>query len=108
MRGPVPPEGPDVTRLLLAWRGGDRGALDTLVPLVHAELRRLAHRQMRGERAGHPLQTTALVNEAYVRLVDSSRVRWQSRAHFFAVSAQLMRRILVDVARTRRKHKRGG
>ena len=75
MRGPVPPEAPDVTRLLLAWRGGDRGALDTLVPLVHAELRRLAHRQMRGERAGHPLQTTALVNEAYLRLVDSHRVQ---------------------------------
>jgi len=97
-----------ITTLLLAWNGGDQAALHRLIPLVHDELRRLAHRYMRGERCGHPLQTTALVNEAYVRLVDSSRVRWQSRAHFFAVSAQLMRRILVDVARTRRKHKRGG
>ena len=108
MRGPVPPEAPDVTRLLLAWRGGDRGALDTLVPLVHAELRRLAHRQMRGERAGHPLQTTALVNEAYLRLVDSHRVQWQNRAHFFAISAGLMRRVLVDAARARGSLKRGG
>ena len=83
-------------------------ALDRLIPLVQDEFRRLAHRYMTGERPGHPLQTTALVNEAYVRLVDSSRVRWQSRSHFFAVSAQLMRRILVDVARTRRKLKRGG
>ena len=97
-----------ITKLLLAWNGGDQAALHRLMPLVHDELRRLAHRYMRGERSGHPLQTTALVNEAYVRLVDSSRVRWQSRAHFFAVSAQLMRRILVDVARTRRKRKRGG
>jgi RNA polymerase sigma factor (TIGR02999 family) len=78
------------------------------MPLVHEELRVLAHRYMAGERAGHPLQTTALVNEAYLRLIDSSRVRWQNRAHFFAVSAQLMRGILVDVARTRRKLKRGG
>jgi len=97
-----------ITKLLLAWNGGDQAALHRLIPLVHDELRRLAHRYMRGERSGHPLQTTALVNEAYVRLVDSSRVRWQSRAHFFGVSAQLMRRILVDVARTRRKRKRGG
>ena len=97
-----------ITKLLLAWNGGDQAALHRLMPLVHDELRRLAHRYMRGERSGHPLQTTALVNEAYVRLVDSSRVRWQSRAHFFAVSAQLMRRILVDVARTRQKRKRGG
>ncbi len=97
-----------ITKMLLAWNGGDQAALHRLIPLVHDELRRLAHRYMRGERSGHPLQTTALVNEAYVRLVDSSRVRWQSRAHFFAVSAQLMRRILVDVARARRKRKRGG
>ena len=97
-----------ITKLLLAWNGGDQAALHRLMPLVHDELRRLAHRYMRGERSGHPLQTTALVNEAYVRLVDSSRVRWQNRAHFFAVSAQLMRRILVDVARTRQKRKRGG
>src|SRR5689334_4470071 len=108
MRGSVPPARPDVTRLLLAWRGGDREALNTLVPLVYAELRRLAHRQMRGERAGHSLQTTALVNEAFLRLVDSDRVHWQNRAHFFAISAGLMRRILVDDARARRSHKRGG
>ena len=97
-----------ITELLLAWNHGDERALQRLMPLVHDELRRLAHRYMRGERAGHPLQTTALVNEAYLRLVDSSRVQWQNRAHFFAVSAQLMRRILVDVARARRKRKRGG
>jgi len=104
----VPPEGPDVTRLLVAWHGGDREALNTLLPLVYAELRRLAHRQMRGERAGHPLQTTALVNEAYLRLVDSDRVQWQNRAHFLAISAGLMRRILVDAARERGSLKRGG
>ena len=104
----MPPEGPDVTRLLVAWHGGDREALNTLLPLVYAELRRLAHRQMRGERAGHPLQTTALVNEAYLRLVDSDRVQWQNRAHFLAISAGLMRRILVDAARERGSLKRGG
>jgi RNA polymerase sigma factor (TIGR02999 family) len=98
----------EITSLLLEWNGGDQEALDRLIPLVHDELRRLAHRFMSGERAGHPLQTTALVNEAYLRLIDSSRVRWRSRAHFFAVSAQLMRRILVDIARARRKLKRGG
>jgi RNA polymerase sigma factor (TIGR02999 family) len=97
-----------ITELLLAWNQGDEQALDRLMPLVHDELHRLAHRYMTGERPGHPLQTTALVNEAYVRLIDSSRVRWQNRAHFFAVSAQLMRRILVDVARARAKLKRGG
>ena len=98
----------DITQLLLAWNQGDGQALDRLMPLVHGELHRLAHRYMAGERPGHPLQTTALVNEAYLRLIDSSRVRWQNRAHFFAVSAQLMRRILVDVARARAKLKRGG
>lgn len=97
-----------VTQLLVAWSGGDESALDRLIPLVNDELRRLAHRYISGERAGHTLQTTALVNEAYLRLVDSSRVRWQNRAHFFAVSAQLMRRILVDYARARRSQKRGG
>jgi RNA polymerase sigma factor (TIGR02999 family) len=97
-----------ITELLLAWNNGDERALQQLVPVVHDELRRLAHRHMKGERSGHPLQTTALVNEAYLRLVDSSRVQWQNRAHFFAVSAQLMRRILVDVARARQKRKRGG
>lgn len=98
----------DITHLLLAWNGGDDQALARLMPLVHRELHRLAHRHMAGERPGHQLQTTALVNEAYLRLVDSSRVRWQNRAHFFAVSAQLMRRILVDSARARNRLKRGG
>ena len=98
----------EITQLLLAWNQGDELALDRLMPLVHDELHRLAHRYMAGERPGHALQTTALVNEAYLRLIDSSRVRWQNRAHFFAVSAQLMRRILVDVARARQKLKRGG
>ena len=98
----------EVTQLLLAWSQGDRAALDRLIPLVSAELHRLAHYYMRRERAGHTLQTTALVNEAYVRLVDASRVEWRDRAHFFAVSANLMRRILVDFARKRGYQKRGG
>jgi RNA polymerase sigma factor (TIGR02999 family) len=98
----------EVTQLLLAWNEGEQGALDKLIPIVHNELSRLAHYYMVGERSGHTLQTTALVNEAYLRLVDSSRVRWQNRAHFFAVSAQLMRRILVDFARSRNYVKRGG
>ncbi len=102
------PMSQEITQLLLAWNQGDEQALDRLLPLVHDELHRLAHLYMAGERPGHPLQTTALVNEAYLRLIDSSRVRWQNRAHFFAVSAQLMRRILVDVARARTKLKRGG
>ena len=93
----------EITGLLLAWNEWDEKALDRLMPLVHDELHLLAHRYMAGERLGHPLQTTALVNEAYLRLIDSSRVRWQNRAHFFAVSAQLMRRILVDAARARKK-----
>jgi len=98
----------DVTTLLLAWREGDGSALDRLMPLVYAELRRLAHRHMRAQAPGHSLQTTALVHEAYLRLVGSSRVGWQNRAHFFAVSAQLMRRVLVDAVRVRRAQKRGG
>jgi RNA polymerase sigma factor (TIGR02999 family) len=98
----------EITQLLLAWNDGDGQALDRLMPLVHDALHQLAHQRMSRERPGHPLQTTALVNEAYLRLVDASRVRWQNRAHFFAVSAQLMRHILVDVARARRKLKRGG
>src|SRR5215469_421769 len=89
----------EVTQLLLAWNQGDQAALDKLIPLVHDELHRLARRYMRRERAGHTLQTTALVNEAYLRLIDSDNIHWQSRAHFFAISAQLMRRILVDFAR---------
>jgi RNA polymerase sigma factor (TIGR02999 family) len=99
---------PEITELLVAWNAGDEQALDRLMPLVHDELHRLARRHMASQQAGHPLQTTALVNEAYLRLVDSSRVRWQNRAHFFAVSAQLMRRILVDFARARQRIKRGG
>ncbi len=99
---------PEVTALLMAWAGGDQDALSRLTPLVHAELHRLATAYMRRERDGHTLQTTALVNEAYLKLVDSSRVNWQNRAHFFAVAAQLMRRILVDFARKRGYQKRGG
>lgn len=98
----------EVTQLLLAWSRGDRAALDRLIPLVERELHRLAHHYMRRERAGHTLQTTALVNEAYVRLVDASHVEWRDRAHFFAVSARLMRRILVDFGRKREVGKRGG
>jgi len=98
---------PQVTELLLAWSQGQSTALDELMPLVHKELKRLAHHYMAGQRPGHTLQTTALVNEAYLRLVDCSRVGWQDRAHFFAVSAQLMRRILVDFARSRGYLKRG-
>jgi RNA polymerase sigma-70 factor, ECF subfamily len=101
-----PPQ--DVTGLLLAWRTGDDEALARLTPLVYDELHRLARRYMRGEQTGHPLQTTALVNEAYLRLVDSRRVGWRNRAHFFAVAAQLMRRVLVDVARRQRFQKHGG
>jgi RNA polymerase sigma factor (TIGR02999 family) len=97
----------EITQLLVAWSDGDQAALDELTPLVYEELHRLAHRYMRGERAGHTLQTTALVNEAYTRLIDWKNVRWQNRAHFFGVSAQLMRRILVDFARARDYQKRG-
>jgi RNA polymerase sigma factor (TIGR02999 family) len=98
----------EVTHLLIAWREGEKDALDRLIPLVYEELRRLAHNYMRGERKCHTLQTTALVNEAYLKLIDCSRVNWQNRAHFMAISAQLMRRILVDYARSHRSHKRGG
>ena len=101
------PDNGEVSRLLRAWSEGDRAALDRLTSLVYDELRRLARRYMRGERPGHSLQTTALVNEAYMRLVDYKRMQWQNRAHFFAVSSQLMRRILVDHAR-RHNRKRGG
>ena len=99
---------PPVTDLLLAWGRGDGSAFDQLVPLVHAELHRLARKYMRGERGGHSFQTTILVNEAYLRLVDLNRVRWQDRGHFFAMSARLMRRILVDHARSKGFVKRGG
>lgn len=100
------PEG-DVSTLLRAWSNGDQSALDKLAPIVYDELRRLARHYMSRERTGHSLQATALVNEAYLRLVDYKRMRWDNRAHFFAVSAQLMRRILVDHAR-RHNLKRGG
>lgn len=97
-----------ITELLLAWSGGELAALDKLIPQVYAELHRLAHHYMRNEPEERTLQTSALVNEAYLKLVDSSRVNWQSRAHFLAVSARLMRRILVDIARARRSQRRGG
>ena len=98
----------DVTTLLLAWRQGDEAALDELIPLVYQELRRMAHRYLAGQRPGHTLQTTALVHETYLQLVDCRQVRWQDRTHFLAVSAKLMRRILVDYARSRNANKRGG
>jgi RNA polymerase sigma factor (TIGR02999 family) len=101
-----PQEG--ITQLLLKCSGGDQGALDRLIPYVYDELHRLAHRYIKQERSGHTLQTTALVNEAYLRLVDQRQVRWQNRAHFFGIAAQLMRRILIDYARKRAYAKRGG
>lgn len=97
-----------VTQLLLAWSEGDTAALDRLLPYVEAELRRIASYHMRRESAGHTLQTTALVNELYLKLVDQRQAKWQNRAHFFAVAAQLMRRILVDYARRQLRSKRGG
>lgn len=97
----------EISTLLRAWNAGDQGALSALTPIVYNELRRLAHHYMERERPGHTLQTTALVNEAYMRLVDYKRMQWQDRAHFFAVSAQVMRRILVDHARSHNV-KRGG
>lgn len=98
----------EVTKLLKAWSGGDETALEKLMPFVHHELHRLARRHMRREKPGHLLQTSALVNEAYLRLVDASQVEWQNRAHFFGIAARLMRRILVDDARRRNRDKRGG
>jgi RNA polymerase sigma factor (TIGR02999 family) len=102
------PGSAEITDLLKAWNGGDRAALDRLTPVIYEELRRMARRYMRNERAGNTLQTTALVNEVYLRLVDVKNVDWQHRAQFFAISAQMMRRILVDAARARGSHKRGG
>jgi RNA polymerase sigma factor (TIGR02999 family) len=98
----------EVTELLVRWRDGDESALESLVPLVYGQLRRLAHRYMLAERPNHTLQTSALINETYLRLVDSDRVQWRDRAHFLAISAQLMRRVLVDFARSRSSQKRGG
>jgi RNA polymerase sigma factor (TIGR02999 family) len=105
--GGVAPSG-DVTRLLVAWSQGDEGALDTLLPLVYAELREMAHRYLGRERRDHTLQPTAVVHEAFLRLVKQRRVDWKNRSHFFAVAAQSMRRILVDHARARAADKRGG
>jgi RNA polymerase sigma factor (TIGR02999 family) len=99
---------PEVTQILRAWTNGEQGALEKLTPLVYKELHRLAHRYMARELPGHALQTTALVNEAYLQLVDAQAVAWQNRAHFFAVSAQMMRRILTDIARSQHYLKRGG
>jgi len=98
----------DATTLLLAWRQGDEAALGELISLVYQELRRMAHRYLAGQRPGHTLQATALVHETYLQLVDYRRVRWQDRTHFLAVTAKLMRRILVDYARSRNANKRGG
>src|SRR4029453_15620033 len=102
------PPTPEIPPLLLAWQAGDQMALDKLLPAVQPELRRIARRHMAGERPGHVLQPTALVNEAYLRLTSAKEVQWQGRAHFFAVAAQVMRRILVDHARERARAKRGG
>jgi RNA polymerase sigma factor (TIGR02999 family) len=106
MTTPAPPQ-QQVTQLLDGWRGGDEGALEKLIPLVQPELHRLAHHYMSRERSGHTLQTTALLDEAYLRLVDNRKARWENRTHFIAVAAQLMRRIMVDHARERRSLKRG-
>lgn len=100
--------GLEITQLLQAWRGGDERALEKLTPQVYRELRQAARRSMRGERDGHTLQTTALINELYLRLADLKEVDWQNRAHFFALCARQMRRILTDQARARQSHKRGG
>jgi RNA polymerase sigma factor (TIGR02999 family) len=105
---PSDPAGPDVTALLLAWSAGDENALQELIPVVHDELHRIARACMAGERAGHSLQATALVNEAYLRLIGTRHVNWQNRAHFLAMAARLMRRILVDFARSKQYQKRGG
>lgn len=102
------PSPTNITQMLIDWSNGDQEALDKLIPVVYTELRRQAARHLRSERAGHTLQTTDLIHEAYLRLVDQKNVRWQNRAHFFAVAAQSMRRILVDHARRRHRAKRGG
>ncbi|HSE38710.1 MAG TPA: sigma-70 family RNA polymerase sigma factor [Blastocatellia bacterium] len=102
------PTAHEITQLLRAWSDGDQTALERLAPLVFAELHRLARGYMHGERAGHVLQSTALINEAWLRLIDWKDVEWQNRAHFFGVAAQMMRRILVDFARERRASRRGG
>ncbi len=105
---PSPAATEEITQLLLAWGQGDQAALERLLPLVYEEMRQIAHHHMRRQRPDHTLQTTALVNEAYLRLVDAQRVQWQNRVHFFALAAQAMRHILVDLARARGNQKRGG
>lgn len=105
---PSPAATEEITQLLLAWGQGDQAALEQLLPLVYEEMRQIAHHHMRRQRPDHTLQTTALVNEAYLRLVDAQRVQWQNRVHFFALAAQAMRHILVDLARARGNQKRGG
>jgi RNA polymerase sigma-70 factor (ECF subfamily) len=105
---PSPKPAPDVTALLIAWGQGDDQALNRLIPVVHGELRRIARRCLADERHGHTLQATALVNEAYLRLVETRRVSWHDRAHFLAMAARQMRRILIDAARARKYQKRGG
>jgi RNA polymerase sigma-70 factor, ECF subfamily len=102
----LPPQ--EVTQLLVDWGNGNQAALDRLMPLVYTELRQLAHRYMRRERPGHTMQTTALIHEAYLRLVDQNQVRWQHQAHFFGIAARLMRQILIEHARSHTRVKRGG
>ncbi len=104
----TPPNDPDITQLLLSWSGGDRSAFDKIATVVYGELKRLAHDRLRGERPDHTLNTTGLVHEAYVRLVDVERMEWSDRSHFLSVASRMMRRILVDHARRRNARKRGG
>jgi len=104
----MPPSPEQITKLLKHWSNGDQAARDQLIPLVYQKLRRMAHQHMRKERPGHTLQTSALVHEAFVRLIDQTNIQWQNRAHFFGIAAQMMRRILVDHARSRQYAKRGG
>jgi len=103
-----PSEITEITELLVGWSNGDQAALDKLMPLVERELHQLAHRYMRREQDGHTLQTTALINETFLRLVDQNRVRWQNRAHFYGIAARIMRRVLMNYARDRKRDKRGG
>ena len=105
---PIPESVDNITALLVAWGRGDEAALQQLIPLVHRELHQIARRCLKGERPGHTLQPTALVNEAYLRLVDVRRVNWKNRTHFLAMSARILRRVLVDFARARQSQKRGG
>ncbi len=104
----APSETSQITELLVSWCNGDKAALERLMPLVERELHRLAHGYMRREQGDHTLQTTALINETFLRLVDQNRVRWQNRAHFYGISAQIMRRVLLNYARDKRRNKRGG